>query len=81
MATRTIIFGFIRVNTMVNLCKGTWKLTENIKLVGGGEISDIKTRQQPKKVSLLLLFSFFLGARLHMSFHRHSCQSIMIICI
>ncbi len=45
-----MIFGFIYVKTMANFRKGTWKLRENIKLVGGGEIiSDIKTRQQPKK--------------------------------
>ncbi len=37
---------------MANFRKGTWKLRENIKWVGGGEIiSDIKTCQQPKKVS------------------------------
>ncbi len=50
VATRTMIFGFIYLKTMANFRKGTWKLRENIKLVGGGEIiSDIKTRQQPKK--------------------------------
>ncbi len=66
MATRTRIFGFIRVKTMASFLKGTWKLRENIKLVGGGQIiSNIKTCQQPKKVSQDyevmhgLCFSFF----------------------
>ncbi len=35
MATRTMIFGFIRVKTMANFRKGTWKL----RCFGGGEIS------------------------------------------
>ncbi len=46
MATRTMIFlgGFIGVKTMANFHKGTWKLWENIRCVGGGEIiTDIKT--------------------------------------
>ncbi len=38
-------FGFIRVKNMANFRKGTWKLRENFRLVGGGEIiTDIKTR-------------------------------------
>ncbi len=49
MATRTIIFylffGFISVKTMANFRKWTWKLGENIRCVGGGEIiTDIKAR-------------------------------------
>ncbi len=35
MATRTMIFGFIRVNTVANLSKGTWELGESIICVGG----------------------------------------------
>ncbi len=87
---------------MVNFRKGAWKLGENIRCVGGGEIiTDIKkTRyypQHPKKVlhdyecSLPesdarasfspFLFFPFLSAGLLMSFHGHSCPSIMIICI
>ncbi len=53
MATRTVIFGFIRVKTMANFRKGTWKLRENIRCIVGGEIiTNIKTHylhQQPKK--------------------------------
>ncbi len=38
-------FGFIRVKTMANFRKWTWKLGENIRCIGGGElITDIKTR-------------------------------------
>ncbi len=45
MATRTMIFGFIRVKTMANFHKGTWKLREKIRCVVGGEIiTNIKTR-------------------------------------
>ncbi len=44
MATRTTIFGFILVKTMVNFRKGTWKLKENIRCVFGVEIiTNIKT--------------------------------------
>ncbi len=35
MATRTMIFSFIRSKTMANFCKGTWKVKENISVVGG----------------------------------------------
>ncbi len=53
MATRTMIFGFIRSKTMANFRKGTWKLRENIRYVGGGEVSYIKTllKSTAKKVS------------------------------
>ncbi len=50
MATRTMIFfggggGIIHVKTMASFRKGTWKLGENIRCVGDGEIiTDIKTR-------------------------------------
>ncbi len=44
MATITMIFGFIPVKTMANFRKGTYKLRENIRCVGDGEIiTDIKT--------------------------------------
>ncbi len=46
MAIRPMIFFFFffRVKTMTNFRKGTWKLGENIRCVGGGEIIfDIKT--------------------------------------
>ncbi len=40
-----VFFCFIRVKTMANFRKGTWKLGENISCVGGGEIIiDIKTK-------------------------------------
>ncbi len=38
MATRAMIFGFIRVKIMANFQKGTWKLGENIRYVVDGEI-------------------------------------------
>ncbi len=46
LATTMIYFYFfIRVKTMANFRKGTWKLGEIIRCVGGGEIiTDIKTR-------------------------------------
>ncbi len=45
MAKRSMIFFFgIRVKTMANFRKGTWKLRETVRCVGGGEIiTDIKT--------------------------------------
>ncbi len=37
-------FFCVRIKTMANFRKGTWKLRENIRCVGGGEIiTDIKT--------------------------------------
>ncbi len=35
MATGTMIFGFIRVKTMANFRKRTWKLRGNIRCVVG----------------------------------------------
>ncbi len=105
MAARTIflflLFFLIRVKTMANFRKGTWKLGENIRCFGDGEIiTDIKKRYQPQhpkfngimSVALsenearfhLFCFDFVVvvfGARLLMSFHGHSCLSIMIIWI
>ncbi len=42
MATRTTIFGFIRVKTMANFRKGTWNSL--LDVVGGEIITNIKTR-------------------------------------
>ncbi len=45
MGTRTILnFLF-----MAKVCKGTWKIGENVRCIGGGEIiTDIKTCYYPK---------------------------------
>ncbi len=84
-ATRIKIFGFIRSKTTAYFRKGTWKLSENIKCVGG-KILDIKTllKSTAKKVSqdydecslpqrdAWVSYSsfYFLVARLLMSFHK-----------
>ncbi len=36
LATRTVMFGFVRSKTMASFCKGTWKVRENIICVVGG---------------------------------------------
>ncbi len=38
------MFSFFCVKTMANFCTGTWKLRENMRCIGGGEvITDINT--------------------------------------
>ncbi len=41
MATITMIF--FRVKTLANFLKGTWKLGENIRCIGGGEVMGVTT--------------------------------------
>ncbi len=81
-ATRITIFGFIRSKTTAHFRKGTWKLRENIRCVGGGEVLDIKRFKSkvlqdydefslPQSDARASYSSFyFLVARLLKSFHK-----------
>ncbi len=89
---------------MANFRKGTWKLGENIRSVGGGEMYYLATLkhvinlntqksftgldyewslpESDARTGFVFSFLFFsFGGGLLMSFHGHSCPSIMIICI
>ncbi len=93
MATRTMIIGFIRCKTMAKFRKGTWKqrildalvvvkLLPTLKHVinVNNQKSFHRIMNVPESDARVSSF-YFLGAGLLMSFHGHSCPSIMIICM
>ncbi len=79
MATRTMIFGFIRVKTMADFRKGTWKLRENIRCVGGVEISCYVNSQKSWLMNVAYL-KVKHGLRFHLFFFfsRHRIAVVFL---